>query len=202
VAPKTRGRVTSPSCMTSPCVSVESSSRRGTPPAPLPRHAREALIAVAVAVLTDAAGIVRAEDLAKVLLERFRHEIAPDTADELLLDHAEEHSARTDQEPEQTLARISADQLLASLTGEQRALVPYLTTLENAPAALGIGPKEAAVRRAQVIELVRLATVDDPQAEAVVISLLEIASGRDGPASELARLSPEEPANAEGRTNP
>jgi len=169
---------------------------------PTPRPAREALITVAVAVLTDATGIVRAEDLARVLLERFRHEIAPETVITLSLDDVEEHTGHTNQEPEQALADVSADQLWASLTGEQRAIVPYLTTPEHAPAALGIGPKEAAARRAQVIELVRLATVDDPHAEAVVFALFEIASGRDGPASELARLSLEESANTEGRPNP
>lgn len=169
---------------------------------PTPRPAQEALITVAVAVLTEAGGVVRAEDLAKVLLERFRHEIAPETVITLSIGDAEEHPADTNQEPEHALAGISADQLWASLTGEQRAIVPYLTTPEHAPAALGIGPKEAAARRAQIIEHVRLATVDDPQAETVVISLLEIASGSGGPTSEIARLSPEEPTSAEGRTNP
>ena len=43
---------------------------------PTPRPAHEALITVAVAVLTEAGSVVRAEDLAKVLLDRFRHEIA------------------------------------------------------------------------------------------------------------------------------
>lgn len=169
---------------------------------PTPRPAQEALVTVAAAVLAEAAGAVRAEDLAKVLLERFRHEIAPESVVTLSLDDAEEHPARINQEPEQALAGVSADQLWVSLTGEQRAIVPYLTTPEHAPAALGIGPKEAAAWRAQIIEHVRLATVDDPQAETVVISLLEIASGSDGPTSELARLLPEEPASAEGRTNP
>jgi hypothetical protein len=147
---------------------------------PTPRPAREALITVAVAVLTDAAGIVRAEDLAQVLLKRFRHEIAPETVVARSLDATKEHTAHTNQESEQALADISADQLWASLTGEQRAIVPYLTTPEHAPSALGIGPKEAAARLAQVIELVRLATVDDPHADAVVLALLEIASW-DGP---------------------
>lgn len=167
---------------------------------PTPRPAREALTTVAAAVLTDAAGIVRAEDLAHVLLERFRHQIAPETADGLFIDDADEQTAHAHREPEQALAGISADQLLAGFTSEQRAIVPYLTTPEHAPAALGIGPKEAAARRAQVIELVRLATVDDPRAEAVVTSLLNIASRWNGPAPELGRLSPEESANTEGRT--
>lgn len=169
---------------------------------PTPRPAQEALITVAVAVLTEAGGVVRAEDLAKVLLERFRREIAPETAATLTVDDADEHTADTNRELEHALAGISADQLWVSLTDELRALVPYLTTPEHAPAALGIGPKEAAALRAQIFERVRLATVDDPQAETVVMSLLEIASKADGPASELARLSPGEPASAEGRTNP
>jgi hypothetical protein len=168
---------------------------------PTPRPAREALTTVAVAVLTEAGGTVRAEDLAQVLLERFRHEIAPESASGMFLDDVDEQVAQADQEPEHALAGISAEQMWARLTAEQRAIVPHLTTPEDAAVALGIGPREAAARRAQVIELVRLTTVDDPRAEAVVTALLDIASLRAGPATEMARLSPKEPPNTEGRMN-
>lgn len=167
---------------------------------PTPRFAQEALTTVALAVLTEAAGIVRAENLARILLERFRHEIAPETAAGLFLDDVDEQTARAEEEPEHALASITAEQLWGGFTAEQRAIVPYLTMPEHA-AALGIGPKEAAGRRAQVLELVRLATIDDPRAEAVVTSLLDIASVSTGPTSELARLSLVEPANIEGRTS-
>ncbi len=166
---------------------------------PTPRPTRDALTAVAAAVLTQAGGTVRAEDLARVLLERFRHEIAPETAAGLFLADVDEQTARADQEPEHALVGISAEQLWARLTGEQRAIVPYLTAPDDAAAALGIGPKEAAARRAQVIELVRLTTVDDPRADAVVTSLLDIASVTGRPTTEMARLLPEEPTNTEGR---
>ncbi len=56
-------------------VSIPSWNKAG----PTPRPAREALTTVAVAVLTAAAAAVRAEDLARVLLERFRYAIAPET---------------------------------------------------------------------------------------------------------------------------
>lgn len=72
---------------------------------PTPRPAREALTTIAVAVLTKAAGIVRAEDLARVLLERFRQEIAPESADGLLLDDADEQPAYAHQEPDQCARR-------------------------------------------------------------------------------------------------
>lgn len=132
---------------------------------PTPRPARQALTTVAAALLTDANGILRAEDLAQILLERFRHEIAPETAGGLFIADVVEQITRADQEPEHALTGISAEQLWARLTSEQRAIVPYLTTPGDAAAALGVGPKEAAARRAQVIELVRLATVDDAHAE-------------------------------------
>lgn len=166
---------------------------------PTPRPALHALTTVAAAVLTDANGILRAEDLAQVLLERFRHEIAPQTLRVVRTGEADEQIARADQEPEHALTGISAEQLWARLTEEQRAIVPYLTEPGDAAAALGIGPKEAAARRAQVIELVRLATVDDLRADDVVMSLLDIASLPAGPPGEIARPSPEEPANTEGR---
>lgn len=166
---------------------------------PTPRLAREALTTVAEAVLTHASGIVRAEDLAQVLLERFRHEIAPETVEVLFLDDVDEQTARADEEPEHALAGIDAERLWAGLTAEQRAIVPYLIAPEDAATALGIGTKEAAARRAQVIELVRLATVDDPRAETVVTSLLDIASLKNGTTAELARLFSEEPGDTEGR---
>lgn len=169
---------------------------------PTPRPAREALTTVALAVLTAAAGTVRAEDLARVLLERFRHEIAPETVRGPGLDDVDERTVQVDEVSEHALAAINAEQLWTGFTAEQRAMVPYLTMPEHAAAALGIGPKEAAARRAQVLDLVRLATVDDPRAEAVVTSLLDIASVSTGATSELARLTPVEPVNIEGRTNP
>jgi hypothetical protein len=67
--------------------------------------------------------------------------------------------------------------------------VPYLTAPQDAPAALGIGPKEANALMAQVIEVVRLATVDDPRAEAVVAALLDIGILTPTPTPELGRPS-------------
>lgn len=168
---------------------------------PTPRPAREALATVAEAVLTEAAGIVRAEDVARVLLERFRHEIAPQTAESASLADVDEQTARADQEPEHALAGISAEQLWIRFSAEQRAIVPYLTAPEDAPAALGIGRKEATARRNQVIEIVRLVTVDDPRAETVVTALLDIASTTQAPTVQLARLSPKEPMHIEGRVS-
>lgn len=163
-----------------------------------PRAAREALVTVAEAVLIRAAGVVRAQDLAGVLLERFRHEIAPQTAESVFLADVDEQTARADQEPEHALAGVSAEQLWIRFTDEQRAIVPYLITPEDAPVALGIGRKEATARRNQVIEIVRLATVDDPRAETVVTALLDIASTRQAGvavgSSVLGRTT-----NAEGR---
>lgn len=176
-------------------VSIPSWNKAG----PTPRPAREALITVAVAVLTVAAGIVRAEDLARVLLERFRHAIAPEPATELFLNDVDASTARPDHEPEQALASISAGELWAAFTTEQRAVVPFLTAPEGAPAALGIGPKEAKARVAQVIELVRLATLDDPRAEAVVALLLHIGSVPITRATELGRPLLDESPTTEGR---
>ncbi len=75
----------------------------------------------------------------------------------------------------------------------------YLTIPEDAPAALGIGPKEAEARVAQVVELVRLATVDDPRAYAVVTALQDLGSVGNTPGPELGRPSPGEPPRAAGR---
>jgi len=86
---------------------------------PTPRTSRTAITTVAFAVLTVAAGIVRAEDLAQVLLERFRHEIAPETIPGLPLDDVDEPAGCADQEPEHALAGVSAEQLWARLTSPQ-----------------------------------------------------------------------------------
>jgi len=166
-------------------VSIPSWNRAG----PTPRPAREALTTVAAAVLTVAAGVVRAEDLSRVLLERFRDAIAPETAEELVVDDVDEPTAGADSEPERALASISAEELWASFTPEQRAVVPYLIAPEDAPAALGIGSREAEARVAQVIELVRLATVDDSRAEAVVTSLLHLGCATIAPVPGLGRPS-------------
>lgn len=75
--------------------------------------------------------------------------------------------------------------------------MPYLTAPQDAPAELGIGPKEANALVTQVIEVVRLATVDDPRAEAVVAALLDI--GILTPTPELARPSQGGPSSTDGR---
>lgn len=167
---------------------------------PTPRLAREAIITVTLAVLTAAGGIVRAQDLARALLERFRHEIAPETVVHQYFDELEPPIFSPDEDLEHVLSGVTAQQLWKVLTSEQRAIVPYLTIPDDAAQALGIGPREAVARREQVFELVRLATVDDPCAEEVVVTLLEIAR-LPGTPSELARPSAEQ-ANDEGRTPP
>jgi hypothetical protein len=174
-------------------VSIPSWNKAG----PTPRVAREALTTVAAAVLASAGGIVRAEGLARVLLERFRHAIAPETVGELFLNDVAEQTAPADDEPEQVFIGVAAQELWTAFTPAQRAVVPYLTAPQDAPAALGIGPKEANALVAQVIEVVRLATVDDPRAEAVVAALLDI--GILTPTPELARPSRGGPSSTEGR---
>lgn len=166
---------------------------------PTPRPARHALTTVAAAVLTAAGGTVRAEDLARVLLERFRFAIAPETVDAQVVDDLDGRSAPADLEPEQALVGIAADDLWASLTGEQQAIVPYLSSSAGAVAALGIGLKQARARIAQVVEIVRLATVDDSRADAVVTGLLDLATVTTAPASELARPSTGESPDTNGR---
>jgi hypothetical protein len=169
---------------------------------PTPAPARTALIMVALEVLTVAAGIVRAEDLARVLLSRFRHVIAPETSEELALSGADERLVEIGHEPESVLARVSAEELWMTLTLEQRAIVPYLTTPEDAVVMLGIGRREAKARAAQVVETVRLATVDDPHAEEVVTELLHLGSLAVAPMQELGRPTCGEPNETGGRMDP
>ena len=167
---------------------------------PTPAAARTPLTTVAVAVLAAAGGTVRAEDLARVLLARFRFAIAPETAEEFLTgDSAERHSL-DGSGPESALTSITADELWMVLTPDQRAIVPYLTEPTAAVEALGIGRKEAKARIAQVMDIVRLATVDDPHAEQVVTALLHRGSLAVGvPVDELGRPTSGEAGSTSGR---
>lgn len=167
---------------------------------PTPKAARLALTTVAEAVLAATGGIVRAEDLARVLLDRFRLEIAPETAPTSVLQEVVDLTD-DDPGPDETVAVISAAELWEVLSAEQRAVVPFLASVEEVAAGLGVGPKEARARRAQVLEIVRQATLDDPHAELVVRSLLDLAVRADRRSTELARL-PEEQGHSEGRMSP
>lgn len=158
-------------------VFITSWNRAGRTPA----GARLALCHVSEAVLTQAAAIVRAEVLSRVLLARFRTSIAPESARTEPIDQAVEAvSAPGDIDVGDVLATISVSGLWALLTPRQRAVVPLLTASSGVVAAeIGIGTREASALQEQVKEIIRLATVDDPSADVVVLALAGMAASGD-----------------------
>lgn len=167
---------------------------------PTPAAARTALTTVTAAVLAAAGRTVRAEDLARVLLARFRYAIAPETAEEFLTGDLTERPSPDGHGPESVLTLVTAGELWEVLTPDQRAIMPYLTEPTAAVKALRIGSKEAKARIAQVMDIVRLATVDDPHSEQVVTALLHRGSMSVGvSADELGRLTSGEAGRTSGR---
>ncbi|MET8987783.1 hypothetical protein ABZW49_20240 [Nonomuraea wenchangensis] len=139
-----------------------------------PRETREALLTVAEAILTSARGAVRAEDLARVLQQRFRMLNEPSSVSfDDQLDQPDEVAAVD--------VDVRARELFALLSPEERRLVPLLGERSRWKEALGTGRARAGVMGDALIELLRLATVDDADHDRVVLALVELCGGLDDP---------------------
>ena len=144
---------------------------------PTPRATVHALLSIVEAVLVEAGGTVRTEDLARVLQARFRLLRIP------------RFSSRDDETA--GLAQVAdtdgvvdlalrAQQIFDGLSESERRLLPLLAEPEQWESTLGIGPEVARATGLALIEMVRLATVDDADRDAVVLELVRLCSRPDG----------------------
>jgi hypothetical protein len=143
---------------------------------PTPRRTKDALIAVAYGVLSEAGGSVSAQDLSKVIAARFQLQPSP-TFVQLSVDTALKPDRFVDPATF-AVGDATARELWASLSPDEQTVVPLLAA-DPADVAirLGTGPETAAAAQAGVREKLRLATVDDDDAETVIGGLLRPAQG-------------------------
>lgn len=146
---------------------------------PTPAIVRDALRTISAAVLDEACGAVPAQDLARVVFDRFfpagPSTVSLDAAggDEMVIDQA-----RPEAEP---LCKAAARAVFGTLDGQDKALLPYLGRPPEARLGLleGVGPHETEAIAASLTERIRRAVINDDQAEQVVLSLLDLC--RDPP---------------------
>ncbi|MBK6873556.1 MAG: hypothetical protein IPJ14_07850 [Kineosporiaceae bacterium] len=141
---------------------------------PTPRATVNALVTVAHAVLTAAGGVVRDEDLARVIEGRFAL-LAPPITTALSGDDAwADPPAPAEDGPEAlTVAEIQAEELWDSLSASERALLPHLgAPAEQLAAVLETGPKTANAIAAGLAEKLRTAVSDEELVEDVIAFLL------------------------------
>jgi hypothetical protein len=142
---------------------------------PTPRKTKDALVAVAYRVLVEAGGSVSAQDLSKVIAARFQLQPSP-TFVQLSADAAWEPDRFVDLGTA-TFCGAAARDLWASLSPDEQTVVRLLAAAdpEDVAARLGTGTETAAAIQAAVREKLRLATVDDDDAEAIIGELLRLA---------------------------
>jgi hypothetical protein len=141
---------------------------------PTPRETREALVAVAYGVLSEAHGSVPAQDLSKVIAARFQLQPSP-TFVQLSADAAWEPDTFVDPATA-AICGVAVRDLWASLSPDEQTVVPMMgANPEDVAARLSIGPQTAAAVQAAVREKLRLATVDDDDFEMIIGGLLQLA---------------------------
>ncbi len=141
---------------------------------PTPRRTKDALIAVAYVVLSDAGGSVSAQDLSRVIAARFQLQPSP-TFVQLSVDTTWELD-RFANPATDAMGDMAAGKLWASLSPEEQTVVLLLAAEPGDVAVhLATGPETAAAIQAAVREKLRLATVDDDDAETVIGRLLRLA---------------------------
>jgi hypothetical protein len=144
------------------------------PSGPTPAVVCAALVQVAAAVLSEARGAVSAQDLARVVFDRF----FPSDSTTVWLDApGGEHLADPRPSPDsRVLSEAAAHVVWARLDPRERALVPCLgeSPADRVGVLPGVGPVETESIAAAVVEKVRLAVFDDAEAVDVVLALRDL----------------------------
>lgn len=141
---------------------------------PTPRETVNALVTVAHEVLTAAGGVVRDEDLARVIERRFAL-LAPPLTTALSGDDVwADPPAPTEDGPEAlTVAELQAEELWASLSASERALLPHLgAPAEQLAAVLETGPKTASAIAAGLAAKLRTTMSNEELVEDVIAYLV------------------------------
>jgi hypothetical protein len=143
---------------------------------PTPQATVSALLVITEAVLIEASGSVRTEDLARVLQTRFRLLRVP-----YLVSLDDETTGLAEMLDGEGIGDVMlrARQFFNGLTESERRLLPLLGEPQRWSALLDVGPAAAQATGQALIEKVRLATVDDTDHEKVVLELVRICSRTD-----------------------
>lgn len=143
---------------------------------PTPRATVSALLIIIEAVLVEARGSVRTEDLARVLQTRFRLLRVP-----YLVSLDDETTGLAEASDGGGTGDISlrAQQFFDGLTETERRLLPCLAEPQRWSAVLGLGAAVAEATGHALIEKLRLATVDDSDHEEVVLELVGLCERLD-----------------------
>ena len=151
-----------------------------------PKVVADALREVAATVLAEARGAVPAQDLARVVLERFFPGEQPLAyLDEPGRAEVDIPDAQLDAEVEsgpdfEVSVEAAAEAVYARLSAKERALMPHLA--ETPAERLGVledtGPAETEALGASVLEKIRRAVRDDAESQQVVLALLKLCRER------------------------
>lgn len=144
---------------------------------PTPKETVSTLLTVTEAVLVAAGGGVRTEDLARLLQARFRLLREP------TLVSFEDESAGLADLPDTGSVDVTlrARQIFEGLTEPERRLLPLIAEPAQWAAALGVGPALAEATGLAMIEMVRLATIDDADHAEIVLELVRLCGdGEEG----------------------
>lgn len=151
-------------------VFIERLNKAGPTPGPV----ADALRTVTAAVLAEARGAVTAQDLARVVFDRF----FPAGEPTVYLDAPRsEQIADTAPGPEaKTLANAAARALFTTLGEKEKALLPHLGKAPEERAGLleDTGPHETEALAAAVAAKIRAAVQDDTDADDVVLALRDM----------------------------
>lgn len=147
---------------------------------PTPKRVADPLREVAAAVLAEACGAVPAQDLARVVLERF----FPNERPLEYLDEPGRHEEEfADEEPGpdfEVLIDSAAESVFASLSVQERALVPHLgaTEAERVGALQDTSSRETEALVASLTEKIRRAVREGGDEEQMVLALLDLCRDR------------------------
>lgn len=143
---------------------------------PTPTGTKHALLTVAEAVLNAANRCVADQDLARVIESRF------DLIGVPLFTALETHDGLVAEPPDASEGpealvtnEAYAQQLWAALTATERAALPHLGSPKDLSEALEIGLSRARTVENKLIAKIRMATVDDDDAQNVVLALHDLA---------------------------
>ncbi|MEV1013039.1 hypothetical protein AB0I89_30555 [Micromonospora sp. NPDC049801] len=140
---------------------------------PTPREARMAILAVAQAALTDAAGSVAIEDLAWLVEQRFAllrpPVFTPLETDNVWLHGAELHEAGSSSDIEADKVEL----LWRGLSANERLLLPHLAEPRRWSGLLGLGVATATAVGHALAAKLRDATVDDAARDELLLRLAE-----------------------------
>ncbi len=147
---------------------------------PTPRGSAEALLTVSHEVLLAAGGVVREEDLARVLESRFAL-LSPPEVVALTADERFTQIPSSEDGPETIVAEADerARELWDTLSQTERSLVPHLSgTVEDVMAVAEVGRHTAESLRAALLQKLHDATLDDEHQDATLRALLHLCRTR------------------------